>query len=379
MTLSPDTAAARLARVRDNARSLNVDALVVTHIPNIQYLTGFSGTAGAALVLPRTCRLIVDFRYVTAAAELIAGLDGQVTVETFDRSYDEAIVESLRRESCKRVGIEAANLPVARFNAISAGLAARAPLPLDSGDHAPALVPTERIVERARVVKDQTEIETLREAGRRLGRVAEEAPKLVREGRTEREIAADIEAAMRAEGFSRPAFETIVASGPHSALPHARPTGRPVGSGEPTVLDFGGVYDGYCVDLTRTVQLGAISAAQQRLYAAVREAQLAAIAAVRPGIPASAVDAAARSVLERHGLGEAFGHGTGHGLGLEVHEEPRISRPSPRLPDPVLEPGMVFTIEPGAYVPGVGGVRIEDDVLVTIDGCEVLTRGANDR
>ena len=139
------------------------------------------------------------------------------------------------------------------------------------------------------------------------------------------------------------------------------------------MLDFGGVYDGYCVDLTRTVQLGAAPEALRRLYAAVSEAQQAAIEAVRPGIAVSSIDAAARSVLDRHGLGEAFGHGTGHGLGLEVHEEPRIARPSPRLPDPIVEPGMVFTIEPGAYVPGIGGVRIEDDVLVTPQGVEVLT------
>jgi Xaa-Pro aminopeptidase len=145
-------------------------------------------------------------------------------------------------------------------------------------------------------------------------------------------------------------------------------------TGDATVLDFGGVYDGYCVDLTRTVQLGAPTAALRQLYAAVAEAQQAALAAVRPGVVSTAIDAAARSVLERHGLGEAFGHGTGHGLGLEVHEEPRIARASPRVPDVALEPGMVFTIEPGAYVPGVGGVRIEDDVLVTETGCEVLTR-----
>jgi len=140
------------------------------------------------------------------------------------------------------------------------------------------------------------------------------------------------------------------------------------------VLDFGGVYDGYCVDLTRTVQVGAVSEAIQRLYLAVAEAQQAAIRAVKPAVAASVVDAAARSVLERHGLADAFGHGTGHGLGLEVHEEPRIGRATPRLPDELLEPGMVFTIEPGAYVPGIGGVRIEDDVLVTENGCEVLTR-----
>src|SRR5207248_1408523 len=173
---------------------------------------------------------------------------------------------------------------------------------------------------------------------------------------------------------SRKIHAVFVASGPNSALPHARPTARTVQAGDPTVLDFGGVYDGYCVDLTRTVQLGAPSAALRGLYAAVAEAQQAALAAVRPGIASSVVDAAARSVLERHGLGEAFGHGTGHGLGLEIHEEPRIARVSGRVPDVRLEPGMVFTIEPGAYVPGVGGVRIEDDVLVTDDGCEVLTR-----
>ena len=374
MKLSSGTVAARLSRVRENVRALGIDALVVTHLPNIRYLAGFAGSAGAALVLPRACRLIVDFRYVTAATELTASLGGLVTLETFDRSYDEAIVDLLRREGSQRIGIEAAYLPVARFNAMSAGLASRAALPVDSSHAAPALVPTERVVERARMIKDQVEIETLREAGRRLGRIATEAHKLVREGRTEREIAADLESAMRQEGFTRPAFETIVASGPHSAFPHARPTDRRVAAGEPTVLDFGGVYDGYCVDLTRTVQLGAISQPQERLYAAVREAQQAAIEAVRPGVAASSIDAAAREVLERHGLGEAFGHGTGHGLGLEVHEEPRIARLSPRLPDQVLEPGMVFTIEPGAYVPGLGGVRIEDDVLVTDHGCEVLTR-----
>jgi Xaa-Pro aminopeptidase len=372
--LPSEIVAARLARVRQQMGSLAIDAFVVTHLPNLQYLTGFAGSAGAAIVLPRACRLVVDFRYVMAAAELIASLDGLVTIETFERSYDEAIVEVVRRVGSSRVGIEAAYLPVSRFNVMSGALAARSSLPLEFSAVPPVLVPTERVVERVRMVKDGREIATLREAARRLGQVALEVPGYVREGRTELEVAAEIEAAMRRAGFTRPAFETIVASGPNSALPHARPTDRRIGAGEPTVLDFGGVYDGYCVDLTRTVQLGAASPAQERLYAAVREAQQAAIAAVRPGIAASVVDAAARQVLDRHGLGEAFGHGTGHGLGLEVHEEPRIARPSPRLADEVLEPGMVFTIEPGAYVPGVGGVRLEDDVLVTGSGCDVLTR-----
>jgi Xaa-Pro aminopeptidase len=203
--------------------------------------------------------------------------------------------------------------------------------------------------------------------------VAREAPRFVAAGRSEREIAADIDTALRRAGFERPAFETIVASGPNSALPHARPTGRALEPGEGVVLDFGGVYDGYCVDITRTLQTGPTSAGFRRIFAAVAEAHAAALAAVRPGVLTSEIDAAARAVLGRHGLGEAFGHGTGHGLGLEVHEEPRITNAAAANPDVVVEPGMVFTIEPGAYVPGVGGVRIEDDVLVLEAGAEVLT------
>jgi Xaa-Pro aminopeptidase len=165
-----------------------------------------------------------------------------------------------------------------------------------------------------------------------------------------------------------------VASGPHAALPHHRAGEKVLEAGDLVVLDFGGVLDGYCSDLTRTVSIGPPSPEARRLYDAVRDAQQAAIEVVRPGVDSMTVDAAARSVLEARGLGEAFGHGTGHGLGLDVHEEPRISKPRPDAVAARLEPGMVFTIEPGAYVSGFGGVRIEDDVLVTDAGCEVLTK-----
>jgi Xaa-Pro aminopeptidase len=222
-------------------------------------------------------------------------------------------------------------------------------------------------------VKDQFEIETFREAARRLSGVARRLRSFVAEGRSELQVAADIDAAVRGAGFERPAFETIVASGPNSARPHARPGSRRLAAGEGVVLDFGGVYDGYCVDLTRTLPVGQPAAELLRLARAVREAHAAAISAVRPGVVPSEIDRAARDVLVEHGLGEAFGHGTGHGLGLEVHEDPRISKLPGALPNESVVPGMVFTIEPGAYVDGVGGVRIEDDVLVTADGCEVLT------
>ena len=234
------------------------------------------------------------------------------------------------------------------------------------------------MVERIRIVKDAAEIAALRDSAARLTAVVEVAIGAVRAGVTERSIAAAIDAAIRDAGYDRPAFDTIVASGPNSALPHYRAGNRVLAPGDLVVLDFGGVLDGYCSDLTRTVSVGTPDPEVRRVYAAVLDAQQAAIAAVRPGIQASSVDAAARAVLEDRGLGEAFGHGTGHGLGLDVHELPRITRPRSDVPAIQLEPGMVFTIEPGAYLAGWGGVRIEDDVLVTDSGCELLTTSARD-
>jgi Xaa-Pro aminopeptidase len=365
---------ARIERVRADVHAASLDAFVVTHLPNVRYLTGFTGTAGAVVLLADKCVLMVDFRYVTAAQALVASLQtGAIVVETVPHTYDAAIVDLLRRESCKRIGIEAAWLSVSRFNGMSSDLAGGAPTPLRADGPTPVLVATDRIVERARMIKDVSEIEAIREGGRRISAIARRLREFVAVGRREDEIAAELDAAIRSAGFSRPAFDTIVASGPNSALPHARPTERRLHVGDSTVLDFGGVYDGYCVDLTRTVQLGEPSEALRQIYEAVARAHQAAVAAVRPGVRPSVIDAAARDVLVQHGLGEAFGHGTGHGIGLEIHEDPRIARESPGLPDQPVEPGMIFTIEPGAYVPETGGVRIEDDVLVTADGCELLT------
>lgn len=366
----------RLERVRHTMRTQSLDALVVTHLPNVRYLTGFGGSAGLAVLTARACALIVDFRYKSAAQSLIhdAGLESVISVLVIPQSYDESLATVLRESGARRIGIEAAWLPVSRFNRLSSALAGAAPTPLQSPHAPPALVPTERVVESARVVKDAREVATLREAGRRLASAVEPAMSMVQAGKSELRVAAEVDALLRNVGFERPAFETIVASGPQSALPHARPSQRILADGDGVVLDFGGVYDGYCVDLTRTVQLGDTGRDFRRMFAAVEAAQREAIAAVRPGVAATAVDAAARAALDRYGLGEAFGHGTGHGLGLEVHEEPRIGKAVAGHADVTLEPGMVFTIEPGVYVEGVGGVRIEDDVLVTVDGCEVLTR-----
>jgi Xaa-Pro aminopeptidase len=362
-----DVLAARHARVRHALEARGLDALIVTTPANIRYLSNHVGTAGTLIITPTDIQLLVDFRYketVRSRQDSPAACPGLRIYDVPD-SYDEALVSATMVSSAKVIGIEAGHLTVARqewltrtWQSRGAGISVRS---------------TERFIERFRAVKDAAEVTVLREAAQRLTAVAATAIGSVRPGVTEREVAAVIETALRQAGYERPAFDTIVASGPNSALPHYRAGDRILHAGDLVVLDFGGVLDGYCSDLTRTVSVGNPSPDAVRLHAAVREAQAAAIDAVKPGVTTADVDGAARQVLVAHGLGEAFGHGTGHGLGLDVHEEPRVSKPRSDVPPQRLEPGMVFTIEPGAYVPGFGGVRIEDDVLVTETGYEVLT------
>jgi Xaa-Pro aminopeptidase len=229
-------------------------------------------------------------------------------------------------------------------------------------------------VERLRATKDEQEIGCLRAAAALASRVFEKILPYVGPGRHELDLAAEIDYQIRKLGASGPAFETIVASGPRSALPHARPTTRLLRKNELVVLDLGAILRHYCSDLTRTVYLGRVPRRIQHLYGAVREAQAAAIDAIRPGVPAAHVEQAARAVLEKHSLARYFVHSLGHGLGLEVHEEPRLAMDVKRG----LEAGHVLTVEPGVYVPRLGGIRIEDDVLVTRRGAEILTSAARE-
>jgi Xaa-Pro aminopeptidase len=344
-----------------------LDGLIVTTPANIRYLSNHVGTAGTLIITPSEIQLLVDFRYkeaVRSRQDSPAACPGLRIVDVPD-SYDEALVSAALPLPGKVIGIEAGHLTVARQEWLTRTWESRgAGITLRS---------TERFIERFRAIKDAAEVTVLRQAALGLTTVAASAVDAVRAGVSEREVAAVIETALRRSGYERPAFDTIVASGPNSALPHYRAGERTLTAGDLVVLDFGGVLDGYCSDLTRTVSVGQPSPKAIRLHAAVREAQAAAIKAVRPGVTTADVDAAARQVLVAHGLGEAFGHGTGHGLGLDVHEEPRVSKPRSDVPPVRLEPGMVFTIEPGAYLPGFGGVRLEDDVLATETGCEVLT------
>src|SRR5687767_4744416 len=371
MSLAPSTA---LERRHDAIRAAlgthRADAFVITALPNILYLTNFTGSSAIVVLTADRLLFLTDSRYVTVMNETRGQAHACPALElvAVEGSYDAALAGVLAGHDWKRVAFEAADLTVARHSWLAARLSASGSTPLD-------LIPTEGVVERPRQIKDDYEIATLREAARRLSRVAEQVPHDVKRGRTEREVAMAIDWRIRDAGFTRTAFETIVAAGPNSALPHAKPGERKLIEGDLVVLDFGGVYDSYCVDLTRTVSIGAAAPRAREVYNAVREAHDRAIQAVAPGQSRFGIDAAARNTLDGYGLGAAFGHGTGHGLGIEVHEGPRITRRRPDVDttDEAVQAGMVFTIEPGAYLPGWGGVRIEDDVLVTSDGVEVLT------
>ena len=359
--------AARHSRVRESLETLSLDALIVTPPANIRYLSNHAGTAGILILTRDALHLLVDFRYHDAVRALQESPAACPELRIWDvpASYEEALIGCLAETGVTTVGFEAAHVTVARYEWWVETIGGRG---VDI-----TLRSTERIVEQARMIKDASEIATLRDAASRLNEVMPAVLDCVRAGVTERRVAAVIESAMRDAGYERPAFDTIVASGPHSAMPHYRAGMRTLTAGDLVVLDFGGVLDGYCSDLTRTVSIGPPAQEARRVYDAVRDAHAAAVAAARPGVDASAVDAAARDVLRERGLAEAFGHGTGHGLGLDVHEEPRIGKPRADVPPVALAPGMVFTIEPGAYLSGFGGVRIEDDVLVTDSGCELLT------
>jgi Xaa-Pro aminopeptidase len=357
----------RLHTLRTECARTGLDGFVVSAPVNLTYLTGFTGSAGLMLCSQAETWLLVDGRYDLAVREAVAaGRLGPVHPERVERRYDLSLAALAARLGLRTVGIEAGHVTVAVLRAWQ-----------EAAGKAVEWRPTDGVVERQRLVKDAFEVALLRRAAHLLSDVARRLGSWVGAGRTEREVARSIDSALDGAGFSQPAFPTIVASGPNSAYPHARPTDRRLRTGDLVVLDFGGVLDGYCVDLTRMAALGQVGPRAQSLVEAVRDAQAAALAAIRPGVAGSDVDAAARRVLDARGLGPAFLHGTGHGLGLEVHEAPRLGRAESGASE-MLQAGIVCTVEPGAYLEGFGGVRLEDDVLVTADGCEVLTDAPRD-
>jgi Xaa-Pro aminopeptidase len=362
---------ARWERLRADLARRRLDALLVTSAANVAYLTGFFGTAGAVVVTASSVWLLSDGRYAEAVAlrrEGVAGLRTEV-VPAGGGSLEEAIASRLGALAPQSLGIEGHHLTLRQYRDLERRLG-RLGLSVELND-------AESPVEQLRLVKDAWEIQTFREAGQRLSDVAKYIVPKALAGVRERDLAAQVEAELRRVGFDRPAFDTIVASGPNSAMPHYRAGDRVLETGDLVVLDFGGVLRGYCVDMTRTLSVGRDADGWSRsLLEGVVAAQQAAFDAIREGIAADEVDAAARVVLGDRGLGEAFTHGLGHGLGLEIHERPRLVRRREGVALDTLQSGMVFTLEPGVYFPGRGGVRVEDDVLVAERGAEWLTVAA---
>jgi Xaa-Pro aminopeptidase len=346
--------AERLAALGARLESLEADALLVTSRANIRYLTGFGGTNGVSLVRPDGAAFLTDFRYTERAAPLQAYMEVRQVGRDVMRSACEHLAELA--PAATRIGFESAHMTVAQHER----LAAAAPAPP---------VPTTGAVERLRAVKDAGEQEAVRRSAALIQPVLERVAATGLVGRTEREVAWSIQEAFHDLGADGLSFPSIVAAHEHGAQPHAEPGDDLIGPDTLVTIDLGCVLDAYCSDCTRTFATGIVPQELRDAYAVCLEAQLAAMEGIRPGLGCADADAIARDVIERAGHGERFGHPLGHGVGLEVHEDPRLSAVS----SATLEPGMVVTVEPGIYLPGLGGVRIEDLVIVTESGCERLT------
>lgn len=349
---------ARQQKLRQHLAASRFDALLLSHLPNIRYLCGFSGSAGFLLVEEAGSVFFTDVRYDTQAHDEVQGAKVVIARKSPLEAVTDLLGKRRRRGKGWNLGIESEHFTVAEKSRLSS----LKPSSVTLKDAPP-------IIERARMIKDGDEIERIRAAVGLGGKLFDRAVEVMRPGIREVEVAAEMELTARRGGAEEMSFPTIIASGARSALPHGRASEKPITSGAFVVCDFGVILSGYCSDQTRTVWVGGVSMDARPAYEAVLEAQQAAINAVRPGITVGEVDSAARKVLQKAGLGRYFTHSTGHGVGLEIHEIPRVAQGQPE----VLQPGMVITIEPGVYFPGKWGIRIEDMVVVTDGGCEVLT------
>jgi Xaa-Pro aminopeptidase len=347
--------AARREKLRKLIRKLAADALLVTHFKNVTYLTGFTGDDSYLLVTLDGERLVTDPRYTTQLEEECPGLPLDVRMPGVTMLA--GTTKAIKRERVERLGLEAGSATLSLERSIAKALPKL------------KLVDTENLVERLRTVKDKDEIEATRLAGQQARRAFDVVRASLTQNMTELEVAAELEYQARRFGAKSLSFPPIVAVGPRAALPHATPTRRQLSASDFTLVDWGANSGLYLSDLTRMIVTGRISPKFRKLYEVVLKAQLAAIDAIRPGVTGEQVDSVARTVIKRAGLGKAFGHGLGHGTGLEIHEAPRMAIGQKTK----LRPGMIVTVEPGVYLPGWGGVRIEDDVLVTRSGHEVLT------
>jgi Xaa-Pro aminopeptidase len=348
-------------RRRDVAGRLpehKVDALLVTSPANVRYLSDFAGSNGLILLTPTETHFFTDPRYAIEASRNITG-----TVHVVKGPMIAGVAAVIKRKRLRKIGFESAWLHYDEYARL------KEQLPLAASLH-----PVGRIIEERRMLKSPRELAKIRKSVQVNSEAYGRVLKRIRPGVSELDVAAEIEFQMKLLGAEKPAFDTIVAAGPRSALPHAHPTPYRLTESELLLIDMGAIVEGYASDMTRVMHLGAPPKSIRQMYKAVLEAQLAGVAAVREGVAAGKVDAATRKVLKKYKLDRAFIHSTGHGLGLEIHEGPRLGKKEKTK----LQAGMAITIEPGAYLEGLGGIRIEDTVLVTAQGCEVLTPTSKD-
>jgi Xaa-Pro aminopeptidase len=345
-----------LANRRDNLtvrlRELKADAFLILALPNVHYLGGFTGSNGALLLTGDRSLLFTDPRYQTQASQ-----ESDCDVKIAKGPLIAEVASWIKRLRLKAVAFEQNRISFDEYQQVHAALPAV------------RLKPVSGAVERLRMVKSETEIGTIRASVHLNSAALEQALRQFKPDMSELDLAAEIDYRMRILGADGTAFDTIVASGSRTALPHAHPTGHSIRGNQLLLVDMGARVAGYCSDMTRTHAVGKLNPKTRRMYRAVLESQLAAIEALKPGATCASVDRAARQVLRGYGMDKLFIHSTGHGLGLEIHEVPRVGRKDGTR----LERGMAITIEPGVYLEGVGGIRIEDTVIVTETGCEILT------
>src|SRR5215212_9202855 len=344
--------------VRDAMKALKIDGLLLTHPPDLAYLTNFTGDDSIGLITDKELHLVTDFRYEEQAQLEAAWVKPTIR----EGKMDEALVKAITAAKCKRIGFEANFATVGQIDALVTAL--------KEAKQQVELVPLENVMSNIRKVKDDHEIDLIRKSVA----VAEEAFEAIRDeikpGQTENYLAGLLVLELRSRGASNSSFPVIVAAAANSSLPHYRPGETLVQRDQPLLIDWGALVKGYCSDLTRTLMVGRVSPKMKQIYKVVYEAQQAAIKFLRPGVTTSQADRVARDVIDGAGFKDEFGHGLGHGIGREIHELPSMRKTGG---EEELRPGMIVTVEPGIYLPGEGGVRIEDDVLITHSGCEVLS------
>jgi Xaa-Pro aminopeptidase len=351
----------RVDRLRARFSAIGVDAFLVTFLPHLRYLSGFSGSAGAGLVTSRGLHFFTDGRYSEQIRKEVRGA-WKHHVSPTSGSLFQLIRESGTVRAGMRVGFDGNTLLYQEFRTLKKTFPGA------------RFLPKADVIEPLAAVKDESEIRAIRKAVEITDRTFGDVLPMIKPGVRESEIAAEISYLQRTHGAEKDAFDTIAASGPRSALPHGHASSKKVAKGELLTLDFGCVVDGYHSDMTRTIGVGRLPAEAKKVYALVLEAQTAAVDAARAGMKTSDLDATARAIIGMAGHADHFQHSLGHGIGLQIHEAPRISVQSRA----VLEAGNVVTIEPGVYIPGLGGVRIEDDVVIGEAGCRVLTRSTKE-